>query len=89
MARSKWKTPYIDKKLLLDVLKNKKDRIVLRTKSRSSTIIEDFVGLTIEVYTGKSYTRVYIDEKMIGHKLGEFSYTRRLGRIHDQKNRNK
>jgi len=89
MARSKWKTPYIDKKLLLDVLKNKKDRVILRTKSRSSTIIDDFIGLTIEVYTGKSYTRVYIDEKMIGHKLGEFAFTRRLGRIHDQKNRNK
>jgi small subunit ribosomal protein S19 len=53
--------------------------------SRSSIILQSFIGLTFEVYTGKQYTKVYIDEKMVGHKLGEFAFTRKLGKIHEKK----
>jgi small subunit ribosomal protein S19 len=53
--------------------------------SRSSIILQSFIGLTFEIYTGKSYTKVYIDEKMVGHKLGEFAFTRKLGKIHEKK----
>jgi ribosomal protein S19 len=53
--------------------------------SRSSFILPSFIGLVFEVYTGKSYTKVYIEEKMVGHKLGEFSYTRKIGKIHFKK----
>jgi small subunit ribosomal protein S19 len=51
--------------------------------------LQSFVGLTFQVYTGKSYTNVYIEEKMVGHKLGEFAFTRKLGRIHEKKKNNK
>jgi small subunit ribosomal protein S19 len=68
---------------------NNKNRSIIRTKSRSSTILQSFIGLIFEVYTGKSYTKIYIDEKMVGHKLGEFSFTRKLGKIHEKKKNRK
>lgn len=86
MTRSNWKAPFVDYILVETILANK-NRIVIRTMSRSSTILKSFIGLIFEVYTGKTYSKVYIDEKMVGHKLGEFSYTRKLGRIHDKKNK--
>ena len=86
MSRSKWKAPFIDYELFKDIVKSK-GRIITRTKSRSSTILQSFVGLVIEVYNGKKYNNVYIEESMIGHKLGEFSFTRKLGRIHEKKNK--
>jgi small subunit ribosomal protein S19 len=49
--------------------------------------LQSFIGLVIEVYTGRSYNKVYIEEKMVGHKLGEFSFTRKMGRIHEKKNK--
>jgi len=70
---------------LLDSIIANKTRSVIRTKSRSSTILQSFIGLVIAVYTGRMYNNVYIDEKMVGHKLGEFSFTRKLGRIHEKK----
>jgi len=88
MTRSQWKAPYVDYNLLESILKNK-HRLVVRTKARSSTILPAFVGLVFEVYTGRQYTKLYIDEKMVGHKLGEFSFTRKLGRIHEKKNKGK
>lgn len=84
MVRSKWKPEYVDYQLIKNILNNK-NRSVIRTMSRASTILQSFIGLTFEVYTGKSYTKLYIDEKMVGHKLGEFSFTRKLGKIHDKK----
>lgn len=86
MVRSKWKAPFVDYTLVENILANK-NRTVIRTMSRSSTILKSFIGLIFEVYTGKTFSKVYIDEKMVGHKLGEFSYTRKLGRIHDKKNK--
>jgi small subunit ribosomal protein S19 len=86
MTRAKWKAPYIHYSLLDDIIKNT-TRTVIRTKSRSSTILQSFIGLVIEVYTGRSYNKVYIEEKMVGHKLGEFSFTRKMGRIHEKKNK--
>jgi small subunit ribosomal protein S19 len=70
--------------LLDDIIKNG-NRSVIRTKSRSSVILQSFIGLVIEVYTGRTYNKVYIDEKMVGHKLGEFSFTRKMGRVHEKK----
>lgn len=88
MVRSIWKPNYLDYNLVNTVLNNRSKGIV-RTMSRSSTILQSFVGLTFEVYTGKSYTKIYIDEKMVGHKLGEFSFTRKIGKIHEKKNNKK
>ena len=86
MTRSKWKAPYVHYSLLNSIIKNQ-DRVVIRTKSRSSTILQSFIGLVIEVYTGRLYNKVYIEEKMVGHKLGEFSYTRKMGRVHEKRNK--
>lgn len=84
MVRSKWKAPFVDY-LLLDNIVLNKTRLIISTKSRASTILQSFVGLVIKVYNGHVYNNVYIDEKMVGHKLGEFSFTRKLGRIHEKK----
>jgi len=84
MARSKWKAPYVHYTLLDKIIANS-NRTVIRTKSRSSTILQSFIGLVIEVYTGRTYNKVYIEEKMVGHKLGEFSFTRKMGRVHKKK----
>jgi small subunit ribosomal protein S19 len=70
--------------ILDNIIKNQK-RSIIRTKSRSSVILQSFIGLVFEVYTGRSYSKVYIDEKMVGHKLGEFAYTRKIGKIHEKK----
>lgn len=86
MVRSKWKAPFVDYQLLDDILANK-GRGVIQTKSRASTILQSFVGLVFEVYNGRVYNNVYVEEKMVGHKLGEFSFTRKLGRIHEKKNK--
>ena len=84
MTRSKWKAPFVHYELLDNIIKNS-NRSVIRTKSRSSVILASFIGLVIEVYTGRVYSKVYVDEKMIGHKLGEFSFTRKIGKIHEKK----
>ena len=84
MSRSVWKAPFVNVKLIDAILKNK-DRQIIRTNSRSSTILKSFIGLIFEIHTGKQYTKVYIDEKMVGHKLGEFSFTRKVGRFHEKK----
>ena len=78
MARSVWKGPYFDVTLLKKVKKSKEEssKSPIKTWSRRSTIIPDFVGVTISVYNGKSFIPVYVTEDMVGHKLGEFSPTR-------------
>ena len=78
MTRSVWKGPFVDSHLLKKV-KAAGDGGkggVIKTWSRRSTIIPDFVGVTISVYNGKSFIPVYVTEDMVGHKLGEFSPTR-------------
>lgn len=81
MSRSAKKGPFIDEKLMkkveaLDSLKEK--RQVLKTWSRRSTVIPEMVGLTIAVHNGKKFIPVFISENMVGHKLGEFSPTRKF-----------
>lgn len=80
MGRSLKKGPFVDPKLLKKVLKAKesKKRVVIKTWSRDSTIIPEMVGLTIAVHNGKTHIPVFITEEMIGHKLGEFSPTRKF-----------
>ena len=78
MARSVWKGPYFDVTLFKKVKKSKEEssKSPIKTWSRRSSIIPDFVGVTISVYNGKSFIPVYVTEDMVGHKLGEFSPTR-------------
>jgi small subunit ribosomal protein S19 len=79
MSRSIKKGPFIAKHLLKKVEATKtgeKSRKNIKTYSRSSTIIPDMVGLTIEVHNGKIFVPVYVTENLVGHKLGEFSPTR-------------
>ena len=78
MARSVWKGPYFDITLYKKVKKSKEEnsKSPIKTWSRRSTIIPDFVGVTISVYNGKSFIPVFVTEDMVGHKLGEFSPTR-------------
>ena len=78
MARSTKKGPFIDSHLQVKVegLNARNEKKVLRTWSRRSTIIPEMVGHTIAVHNGKKFIPVYITENMVGHKLGEFSFTR-------------
>jgi small subunit ribosomal protein S19 len=78
MARSVKKGPYVDERLLLRIhdMNTKKEKRVLKTWSRASTVTPDFVGHTLAVHNGNKFVPVYISENMVGHKLGEFSPTR-------------
>ena len=78
MARSVKKGPYVQPALLLKVelLNAKNDKRVVKTWSRSSTILQEFVGHTFAVHNGTKFVPVYCTENMVGHKLGEFSPTR-------------
>ncbi len=78
MARSIKKGPFCDDYLLKKVqgARQAQDRKVIKTWSRRSTILPDFVGLTFAVHNGKKFVPVYVTENMVGHKLGEFSVTR-------------
>jgi small subunit ribosomal protein S19 len=78
MGRSVKKGPFVDSKLLKKVLKQKGtgDKDPIRTWSRSSTIIPEFVSHTFLVHNGKSFHKLFVMEDMVGHKLGEFAPTR-------------
>lgn len=76
MSRSIWKGPYVAKGLLRKVIANQGSHRQVNTWSRSSTILPDFVGMTIGVYNGKTFVPVNVQEEMVGRKLGEFSPTR-------------
>ena len=78
MARSLKKGPFVDEHLLRKVEKANAggDKRVIRTWSRRSTIIPEMVGLTIAVHDGRKHEPVFINESMVGHKLGEFAPTR-------------
>ena len=78
MARSVKKGPFVDLHLIKKVESAQKtnDKRPIKTWSRRSTILPDFVGLTIAVHNGKQHVPVYVTENMVGHKLGEFSHTR-------------
>lgn len=78
MARSVKKGPFVDAHLLKKVesVRATSDKRPVKTWSRRSTVLPEFVGLTIAVHNGKQHIPVYISENMVGHKLGEFSLTR-------------
>ena len=78
MSRSVWKGPFVDPSLLKKVekLKDKTNTTPIKTWSRKSTIIPDFVGFSFLIHNGKKFIPIKISEEMVGHKLGEFSPTR-------------
>lgn len=81
MSRSLKKGPFVDPKLLSKVeAMGADDRGVIKTWARSSTISPEMVGKTIAVHNGKVHVPVFISENMVGHKLGEFSPTRKFRR---------
>ena len=78
MTRSLKKGPFVDHHLLAKVDKavSTKDKKPVKTWSRRSTILPDFIGMTIAVHNGRQFVPVFVTENMVGHKLGEFSPTR-------------
>lgn len=89
MSRSKWKSPFLNLNLLKKLKNNKKE---IFTHARNSVILKDFVGLTFHIYQGCKYNKILITNNMVGHKLGEFSFTRKVGNIHkviNKKNKKK
>ena len=78
MPRSVWKGPFVDLHLLkkAETAQDTNARAPIRTWSRRSTILPQFVGLTFGVYNGQKFIPVLVTENMIGHKFGEFSPTR-------------
>lgn len=78
MARSVWKGPFVDSYLLrkAESAQETGRKDVIKTWSRRSTIMPQFVGLTFGVYNGKKFVPVMVTEDMVGHKFGEFSPTR-------------
>ncbi len=78
MARSLKKGPFIDAHLQkkVDAMNRERDKKVIKSWSRRSTIVPDMVGHTIAIHNGRKFVPVYISENMVGHKLGEFSMTR-------------
>ena len=78
MALSLKKGPFVDLHLVkkVDTARSKNDKRPVKTWSRRSTILPDFVGLTIAVHNGRQHIPVYVTENKVGHKLGEFSNTR-------------
>ncbi|KAF0811921.1 MULTISPECIES: 30S ribosomal protein S19 [Chitinibacteraceae] len=78
MARSIKKGPFVDLHLIkkIEAARGSNDKRPIKTWSRRSTVLPDFVGLTIAVHNGKQHVPVYVNENMVGHKLGEFALTR-------------
>lgn len=78
MPRSVWKGPFFDNYLLkkVEAVQSSGRKDVIKTWSRRSTILPQFVGVTFGVHNGKKFVPVYVSENMVGHKLGEFSPTR-------------
>ena len=86
MTRSIRKGPWVDPRLQRKVDKAKavNDRKPIQTWARASTITPDYVGMTFMVHNGRQFTKVFVTEDMVGHRLGEFSPTR-VFRGHDKK----
>ena len=90
MARSVKKGPFVDQHLLAKVLAARESggHQVIKTWSRRSTILPDFIGSTFAVHNGRKFVSVYVTENMVGHKLGEFAPTRTFyGHAADRKTR--
>lgn len=81
MSRSLKKGPYVDQRLLKKVGKFKSgDKVVIKTWARACTIVPEMIGFTFGVHNGKIHVPVLVTEDMVGHKLGEFSPTRKFTR---------
>jgi small subunit ribosomal protein S19 len=80
MSRSSKKGPFVDAKLMEKVTKAKQsgDKKSIKTWARSSTISPEMVGMNFDVHNGKYFNKVFVTESMVGHKLGEFSLTRKF-----------
>ena len=80
MARAVWKGPFVEESLIKKVEKQKSEtnRKPIKTWSRKSTIIPDFVGVSFLIYNGKKFIPITISEDMVGHKFGEFAPTRQF-----------
>ena len=78
MSRAVWKGPFVEESLIkkVDKQKNETNKKPIKTWSRKSTIIPDFVGFSFLIYNGKKFIPITISEDMVGHKLGEFAPTR-------------
>ncbi len=90
MARSRWKGPFVDGYLLkkAEQARDSGRKQLIRTWSRRSTVLPQFVGLTFGVYNGRKFIPVLVTENMVGHKFGEFSPTRTFhGHAADKKAR--
>lgn len=86
MSRSLRKGPYIDARLFKKVMQliEKQEKKVIKTWARDCTVPPEFVGFTFAVHNGKEFTPVYVTEQMVGHKLGEFSWTTKF-KVHGGK----
>ncbi len=80
MSRSVWKGPFVEESLIKKVekIKNNPNKKPIKTWSRKSTIIPDFVGFSFLIYNGKKFIPITISEDMVGHKFGEFAPTRQF-----------
>ena len=80
MARSVWKGPFVEDSLIkkVDRQKNDPNKKPIKTWSRKSTIIPDFVGISFLIYNGKKFIAITVSEDMVGHKFGEFAPTRQF-----------
>ena len=80
MARAVWKGPFVEESLIkkVDMQKKQSNPKPIKTWSRKSTIIPDFVGVSFLIYNGKKFIPITISEDMVGHKLGEFAPTRQF-----------
>ena len=90
MARSIKKGPFVDEHLIskIEGMNRRGEKRVIKTWSRRSTIVPELLGHTIAVHNGKQFVPVYVQENMVGHKLGEFAPTRTY-RGHTSKNKKK
>jgi small subunit ribosomal protein S19 len=86
MPRSVSKGPFIEERLLkrVEAAQKSGDKKVIKTWSRASTIVPDMVGMTIAIHNGKQFVPVFVNENMVGHKLGEFAPSRTF-RVHGGK----
>ena len=81
MSRSLKKGPYVDERLMKKVSRaGRNAKEIIKTYARASTIVPEMVGLRFGVHNGKNFIEVYVTEDMVGHKLGEFSLTRKFTR---------
>lgn len=90
MSRSAKKGPFVDDHLFkkVEIAVESKDKRPIKTWSRRSTILPEFVGLTIGVHNGRQHMPVYVTDNMVGHKLGEFAMTRTFkGHASDKKSK--